>query len=91
MARARKFYEQLLHLSPSEVGEDGAFVEYDLNGVTFSIGKYEAWNPSSTDSPVAFEMENLDQALLVLKDAQVPVFVEPMETPVCRMAVVEII
>ncbi|MBV8815434.1 MAG: VOC family protein [Verrucomicrobia bacterium] len=90
--RARDFYERVLGLSPSRVfGEgDRAWIEYDLGPVTFAISNMggESWRPSPNGPCVAFEMENFETAITELKAKSVPFDLEPMETPVCRMAVI---
>ncbi|MFM7088443.1 MAG: VOC family protein, partial [Candidatus Paceibacterota bacterium] len=45
MARARKFYESVLGLVPSEEFSSGEWVEYAVGSGTLSLGKMEGWNP----------------------------------------------
>jgi len=86
--RARKFYESVLGLTPSMVSEDGTWVEYDVNGAAFFIGAFEDWAPNSSGPSVAFEVEDLEQAMQQIRDEQVLVFKEPFETPGCHLAVI---
>jgi len=67
MERARRFYESILHLTPSMVSEDGTWVEYDLNGSAFFIGKFEEWKPSEDGPMIAFEVEEFAQTVQILK------------------------
>jgi predicted enzyme related to lactoylglutathione lyase len=85
--RARRFYESILHLTPSMVSEDGSWVEYDLNGSAFFIGNFEAWKPSQDGPMVAFEVDEFEQAVQLLKDENVKMFGEIIETPGCWMGI----
>ena len=90
--RARGFYEGTLGLSPSRTfGGDGRFwIEYDLGPTTFAISNVaaEKWKPSPDGPNVAFEVTDFDAAIAELKAKQIPFDLEPMETPVCWMAVI---
>jgi predicted enzyme related to lactoylglutathione lyase len=90
--RARAFYEGVLGLSPTRTfgGGDSVWIEYDLGSSTFAISNMakENWKPSSDGPCVAFEVIDFDSAMKELKANQVPFDVEPMETPVCRMAII---
>jgi predicted enzyme related to lactoylglutathione lyase len=88
LARARKFYEGILGLKPSLVNEEIKWVEYDLGGTTFGIGTYPQWKPSSDGPLVAFEVDDFNGAMAKLKEAKVSITLEPMETPVCHIAIV---
>ena len=46
--RARAFYEGILGLQPTMVNESegGTWVEYEVAGGAFAIGKWEGWPPS---------------------------------------------
>lgn len=89
MARARKFYEEIMGLKPEEVDPNGTFTEYDLNGVAFSLGRFDGWEPSTSGPSVAFEMDNFEQTVAMLKKENVAFQMEPIETPVCFMASIE--
>jgi len=92
LTRSRAFYEQLLGLKPGDVWEhEGkAWIEYDLGTATFAISNMSAemWKPSSDGPAVAFEMDDLDAAISELRAAGVKFYLEPMGSPVCRMAVI---
>ena len=92
LRRARAFYEGVLGLKESRVfdaGEDG-WVEYDIGADTLSIGKGESsdWKPSSGGGSVGLEVDDFDAAIAEIKSKGCAFFLEPLETPVCRMAVV---
>ena len=90
--RARTFYEGILCLSPSRTfgGGDSVWIEYDLGATTFAISKMagDNWKPSPDGPNVAFEVVDFDAAIAELKSKQIRFDLEPMETPVCRMAVI---
>lgn len=91
IARAREFYEGLLHLQPARVFGEGAqlWVEYDLGPATLAITSMSAdWKPSSSGPMVAFEVEDVDAAVAQLREAGVTFALDPVETPGCRFAVV---
>ncbi len=91
-ARARGFYEGVLGLKPALlVGQPGGFqwAEYDIAGGTLSIGfGGPDWKPSPDGCTVALEVVDFDAAIAHLRAHQVHFRMEPMETPVCRMATV---
>ena len=92
LRRARAFYEGVLGLKQSRffgTGEEG-WVEYDIGACTLSIGKGETseWKPSSGGGSVGLEVDDFDTAIAELKSKGCAFFLEPLETPVCRMAVV---
>ena len=91
--RAREFYENLLGLQPGEFnheleGMPGKYwIEYQVGNVTFAISN--AWEPSGQSGPsVAFEVEDLQEAVSHLRKAGVAFLVENIETPVCSFALV---
>ncbi|HEX6562796.1 MAG TPA: VOC family protein [Chthoniobacterales bacterium] len=90
--RAREFYEGVLGLSPSRTfgGGDSVWIEYDLGATTFAISNMakENWKPSPDGAIVAFEVVDFDAAITELKAKKIPFEHEPMETPVCWMAVI---
>jgi catechol 2,3-dioxygenase-like lactoylglutathione lyase family enzyme len=88
--RARAFYEDIIGLKPTMVheSEGGGWVEYEIGGGAFAIGKWESWLPSAAGASVAFEVEDFDAAIAKLKAAGVPFKMEPFPTPVCHMAFV---
>jgi predicted enzyme related to lactoylglutathione lyase len=91
LKRARQFYERVLGLKQTRVfGEDNrAWVEYDIGPGTLAISNLVPdWKPSADGGGIGLEMENFEQAIRGLKTAGARFRVEPMETPVCYMAIV---
>ncbi len=92
MARAREFYEKRLGLTPSmTAGEPGGmqWTEYDISNGTLSLGAgVPDWKPTSSGCSVGLEVDDFDAAVAELRSAGVIFHMEPLETPVCRMAFV---
>ncbi|MBE0545818.1 MAG: VOC family protein [Verrucomicrobia bacterium] len=90
MARARKFYEAVLGLTPTmTVGEPGGmqWTEYDIANGTLSIGAgAPGWKPTAEGCSVGLEVEDFDAAIAHLKASGVKFQRQPFATPVCRMA-----
>ena len=84
--RARKFYQEVLELKPAMTGMEGAWVEYELGPTTVGVGCHPNWKPSRDGTTVAFEVENIDDAIEKLKSRGVTFDIEKSETPVCWMA-----
>ena len=88
MKRARAFYENTLGLKPTQDFE-GKWIEYDVGPSTIAITSMAvAWKPSSDGPSVALEVENFDEAISALRAAKVKFALEPMDSPVCRLAVI---
>ncbi len=90
--KAREFYEKTLGLVPGSVweGEDSVFIEYYMGDHTLAIGKgAPSFNPGKTGPGVALEVEDFDAAVKDLKDAGTKFLMEPHETGVCHMVLVE--
>ena len=91
IARARKFYEDTLGLclTRREAGEF-EWVEYDLEGGTFALTDLKQGGALSveTGGSIAFEVQNVDQLVEQLRAKGVRVKLEPLSTPVCRLAVI---
>jgi predicted enzyme related to lactoylglutathione lyase len=91
MARARAFYEGVLGLKTGTIWEeaDHAWVEYDLGGHTLAINNgTKEWKPSSDGPAIALEVEDFDATIAELKKRGVRFTVEPLTSPVCRLAVI---
>ena len=92
MPRARAFYEELLNLKTSTVFEHEGkhWIEYDVGPGTLAISNMSAsqWKPSADGPAVALEVEEFDPAISALKQAGVTFAIEPMDTGVCRMAII---
>lgn len=92
LAESRAFYEGVLGLTPASIipmGEGEGWVEYEIGGHTFAIGKAEGWTKPSADGPsAALEAVDFDEVVATLKKANAKFRMEPFETPVCHMAIV---
>jgi catechol 2,3-dioxygenase-like lactoylglutathione lyase family enzyme len=92
MARSRAFYEGVLGLKPTtvigEAGDESQWTEYEIGPGAFSLGQHAAFKPSPDGASIAFEVEDFDAAIARLREANVTFKIEPMETPVCHMAMV---
>jgi predicted enzyme related to lactoylglutathione lyase len=91
LKRAKQFYENTLGLKQTTIwGDDNqAWIEYDIGPSTLAITNYPSeWKPSPDGGGVALEVENFDTAIAELKRGGAKFRVEPMESPVCHMAVV---
>jgi catechol 2,3-dioxygenase-like lactoylglutathione lyase family enzyme len=89
--RARAFYEGVLGLTPGMMtkGETGTeWIEYEIGPHVLSIGFAPGFEPSEHGGTAALEVEDFDQAIEELREAKVRFRIEPMPTPVCRMAMV---
>ena len=91
MKRARAFYEGVLDLQVGEEMMDGDWIEYDIGGDTLAIttAAEGQWMPSDQGTCAALEVEDFDAAINKLKVAVIRFAVEPMETPVCHLAIVQ--
>jgi len=94
MKRAKDFYERVLGLKVGEIDEEipvmpGKYwVEYEVGSQTFAISN--AWEPSGQNGPsIAFEVEDFEEAMNHLKKEGVKIVAEYLETPVCRIALIE--
>lgn len=88
MARARKFYESVLGLTPSEEFSSGEWVEYSVGSGTLSLGKMEGWNPVTDGANLAFEVSSLSDLTTKLKAEGITFKMEPQDFPNCKMALV---
>ncbi|MGI8437554.1 MAG: VOC family protein [Chthoniobacterales bacterium] len=90
MKRARAFYEGVLGLKATMESGEGSFVEYTTDEGTVSLGSMgDRWLPSEHGTCAALEVENFDEAITKLREASVPFTMDPYETPVCHMAMVQ--
>jgi catechol 2,3-dioxygenase-like lactoylglutathione lyase family enzyme len=92
LKRARRFYEGVLGLKEARFfgDENKGFVEYDIGSSTLAIGNGAPdWSqPSSGGGSVALEVDDFAAAVTQLKASGCAFRLEPLETPVCHMAVV---
>lgn len=90
MERARTFYEGVLGLTATmdHQTEEFHWVEYDIGAGTLAIGNAPGMTPSKDGCSVSLEVEDFDEAVNELKDANVEFDFGPYETPICHMAFV---
>ncbi len=91
IAASRAFYEGLLGLVPTMAheGEGGSFwVEYELGAHTLAVGQAPGWGASPDGPSCGLEAVDFEATVALLKAAEVPFRMGPMETPVCHMAIV---
>lgn len=91
MARARKFYEDVLGLKPTTVleSEHNQWIEYEFGPHALAIGCVPGmFKPNPDGCMVALEVEDFDTAIKQLRDNSVKFRIEPMDCPGCRMAMV---
>jgi predicted enzyme related to lactoylglutathione lyase len=91
--RARAFYEGVLRLQVSvQFEHEGRrWIEYDIGPGTLAISDMSAdtWKPSRDGPSVALEVVDFEAAIAALRAAGTTFLVEPMDTGVCRMAIVQ--
>jgi predicted enzyme related to lactoylglutathione lyase len=90
MARARKFYEGVLGLKKTE-NFRGEWLEYDLAGGCFAITtmlKGQVKPSTNSGGSISFEVADVGEATEHVRKAGYPVYLDVMQTPVCRMSVV---
>ena len=68
--------------------EDGKWVEYEFGPYALAIGAAPGFVPSADGCSAALEVEDFDAAIAHLRASQVKFRMEPMQSPVCRMAMV---
>ena len=90
MPRARAFYEGVLGLKATSIVDnpDAKWVEYEFGPYALAIGSAPGWKPSPDGCSAALEVEDFDAAIAHLRDRKVKFRLEPIPTPVCRMAVI---
>jgi predicted enzyme related to lactoylglutathione lyase len=89
--RARQFYEEVLGLKATMVfgDEKASWIEYDIGPGTLAITNFAPdWKPSPGGGSAALEVEDFEAATKTLKASAAVFHVQPMESPVCHMAVV---
>jgi predicted enzyme related to lactoylglutathione lyase len=92
VARARRFYEGVLGLKlTTQFEHEGKhWIEYDIGPATLALSNMSAdkWKPSPDGPCAALEVEDFDAAINQLRDARVKFVIEPMDSGVCRMAII---
>ncbi len=90
--KSRKFYEQVLGLKATSVwvkNDKYGFVEYDIGPTTLAIGAgSDNFKIGKGGAGVAIEVADFDNTIKDLKKKECEFATEPMETPVCHMAVI---
>src|SRR5262245_24128464 len=90
MARARRFYEDILGLKPTMVVGGGGGIartgcEVRPGALAVGAGAQDL-TPRSDGCRVGLEVEDFDSAIQHLRDNAVKFRMEPFPTPICRMA-----
>src|SRR6266511_384204 len=90
MARARAFYEGVLGLKPTTIteSEHGQWTEYELGPYALALGSAPGFKPGPDGCTAALEVEDFGAAIKQLRHHNVKFRIEPMATPVCRMAMI---
>ena len=89
LAKSRHFYETILGLKTGMVFEEEGkgWIEYEIGSSTLAISNMAPdWKPSPAGPTAGLEVGDFDAAIAWLKENQVNFLMEPMPTPVCRMA-----
>jgi predicted enzyme related to lactoylglutathione lyase len=88
MNRAREFYEGVLGLLPDSEMTGEHWTEYRIGSGTLALACVgEQWKPSNDGTSAALEVDNLDAAIARFEQRKVSY--DKVESPVCRMAVIE--
>ncbi len=86
---ARHFYEEILGLKMSHSFME-EWIEYNLGDTALAITKADAEHPTPIrGATVAFEVVDISAFIRQLKTAGVPITQEIMDTPVCRIAIIQ--
>lgn len=92
IARARSFYEGLFSLRTATAFEHGGrhWIEYDVGDGTLAITNMagDKWKPSADGPCLALEVADFNEAVAELQRHGVRFLVDPMDSGVCRMAVI---
>ena len=88
-ARSRAFYEGIFQLKPTmEMESEGGFwIEYNIGSGTLAISNF--WKAAEKCGPcLAFEVDDYEETLKILKENAVIFDGDPMEFPSCHFAVI---
>ncbi|MGA8659211.1 MAG: hypothetical protein WB586_24030 [Chthoniobacterales bacterium] len=68
--------------------EHGQWTEYEFDPYALALGCAPGFKPSPDGCSAALEVEDFDAAVSHLKQHDVKFRIEPMATPICRMAMI---
>ena len=90
MKRSRAFYEDILGLKKSRDWENDKWVEYDIGSGCLALitGGGDQWPPGSLGVAAALEVDDFDAYINKLRSSGIKFVIEPLESPVCWMAVI---
>lgn len=90
LEKARHFYEEVVGLKPSHVflKEGMGMVEYDIGQATLTIGAGNPFFKPQAAGAVALEMADFGAAVDEFKKHGTRFVLQPIETPVCHMAII---
>jgi len=91
LKRAAQFYAGQLGLKEARrFGDDNkAWVEYDIGSATLAICNLApAWKPSAGGGGAGLEVDDFDETVRRLKQGGAKFLIEPMESPICHLAIV---
>jgi predicted enzyme related to lactoylglutathione lyase len=91
---SRKFYEGILGLMPTQndwvKSDTSGFIEYNIGSGTLALGAgAPGMQPGKQGPSVALEVENFDESVAKIKENNVKFMMEPIDTGVCHMCVIE--
>lgn len=86
MARAKRFYGEVLGLEPSAAYED-KWCEFDTpEGKSIAL---DTFSPEGTPPYLALETDDIDAEVARLKEAGVEIVLDVTDNKVCKMAIVK--
>lgn len=88
--RSLKFYRDILGLKVTD--EQKQWAELDAGNMTIGIGMYGATTDpkvKKNNAAAALSVDDVKEAVKFLKSKKVKVETEPMEFPICEMAIIE--
>ena len=91
LKRAAQFYEGKLGLKESRRfgDEHKAWVEYDIGSATLAISNLAPnWKPSPGGGGAGLEVDDFDETGKRLKQSGTKFLIDPMESPICHLAIV---
>ena len=88
MKRSRDFYETVLGLTPDPEMTGEMWTEYPVGAGTVALSCIgDQWRPSDQGQSTALEVASLEDAIARLEERNVAF--ERVDSPVCRMAVIQ--